>query len=66
VALAGAAVAQGDDGLAAQEARAAGEFQDQHLVQAGDGGEVERVEARHGREPGRGDAPLDRAALTVE
>ena len=64
--LAGAAVAQCDDVLAAQDVLAAGEFQHEYLVEAGDRGEVERVEALHRREPGRSDAPLHRAALTVD
>jgi hypothetical protein len=64
--LAGPAVAEGDDVLAASDVLAAGEFQRQHFVEAGDGGEVECLEALDRREPGLADAPLDDAALAVE
>ena len=64
--LARATVAQNNDVLAAQDILAAGEFEDEHLVERGDGGEVERVEALHRREPRRTDAPFDRAALAVD
>lgn len=64
--LAGAAVAQRDDVLAAQDIFAAGELEDEHLVEPGDSGEVERIEALHRREPRRPDTPLHRAALAVD
>ena len=64
--LAGAAVAECDDVLPAQDELAAPQLQHQHLVEARDGGEVEGVEALHCREPGGTDTALDDAALAVE
>jgi len=66
VGLAGAAIAKRDDILAAQDVLAAGELQHQHLVEAGNGGEVERVEAFDGRKPSGADPSLDGAALAVD
>jgi len=66
MALAGAAVAERDDVLPAQDELAAAEVQHQHLVEARDGGEVEGVEALHRREPGGTDAALDDATLAVD
>ena len=59
--LAGAAVAERDDVLAALDVLAARQFQDQHLVERRDGLEVEAVEAFDGGEPGLPDSPLDRS-----
>ncbi len=63
--LAGAAVAQRNDVLAAQDIFAAGQLKDEHLVQPGDGGEVERVEALCGRETRGTDAPFHRPGFAV-
>jgi hypothetical protein len=64
--LACATVAESDDVVASHDVFATGKFQDQHLVQAGDGGEVEVVKALDRREAGRTNAPLDRAAFPVD
>jgi hypothetical protein len=64
--LARAAVAQCNDVLAPQDILTAGKLQDEHLVEAGDGGKVERVEALHRREPRRPDTPLDRAPFAID
>ena len=64
--LARAAVPQGDHVLAPADILGAGELEDEHLVQAGDGGEVERVQALHRREPGGADPAFDHAALPVD
>ena len=45
---------------------AACQFQHEHLVEAGNGGEVERVETLHRREAGGSNPPLDGPALTVD
>jgi len=66
MALAGAAVAERDDVLPAQDELAAAEFQHQHLVEARDRGEVESVEALHRREPGGAYAALDDPALAID
>ena len=60
------AVAQRNDVLAAQDIFAAGELEHDHLVEPGDGGEVERVEALYGREPSCADAPFHRPAFAVD
>lgn len=52
MALAGAAVAERDHVISAQDQLAEGEFQHQHLVEAGDRGGVEYVEALDGGDPG--------------
>jgi hypothetical protein len=44
----------------------AGKLQHEHFVEAGDGREVERVEALHRPEPCRPDTPLDRAPLSID
>ena len=49
--LASPAVAQRDDILAASDILAAGEFQHEHLVEAGDGGEIECLEVLDRRKP---------------
>jgi len=54
------------DILPAFDPFAARQFQHQHLVEPGDGGEVEAVEAFRHREPGGLDAPLHHAALAVD
>ena len=64
--LAGAAVAERDDVLAALDVFTARQFQDQHLVERWDGLEVEAVEAFDGGEPGLPDPPLDHAAFAVD
>jgi len=63
VRLAGPAVSGCDDVLLAVDVFAASQLLDEHLVERGDGGEVEGVEALHGREPRRPDAPFDGLAL---
>src|SRR5680860_1842415 len=65
MALARAAVADGDDSFAPLDVVRARQFQQQHFVQRWQGQEVEAVEAFDGREPRRLDAPLDRAALAI-
>ena len=64
--LAGAAVAQRIDVLTTQDIFAAGEVKDEDLVERGDGGELERVEALHRRESRCPDTSLHRAALAVD
>ena len=66
VRLAGAAVAERDDVLMAQNVRAAGELEDEHLVEARDRGEVEGVEAFDRREARLPDPPLDDTPLAVD
>ncbi len=64
--LSGARVAKCDDVLPAQDKLAAGKFQHQHLVEAGDRREVEGVEAFDRREPRRLDPPFDHAPFPVD
>ena len=64
--LAGAAVSDGDDILAALDILTAGQFQHQGLVHRGDGWEVEGVQALHCRESRRPDAPLHHALVAVD
>ena len=64
--LAGPTVAERDEVLAALDVRAAGQLQDQRLVERGDDLEVEAVEALAHGEARRLDAPLDHAALAVD
>ena len=64
--LAGAAVADGDDVLAALDVFTAGQFHHQGLVRRGDGREVEGVEALDGGEAGRADAALHHALVSVD
>ena len=64
--LAGAGIAERDDVLAAQDELASSELEHQHLVEAGNGGEVEGVEAFDRREACRPDPPLDHSALPVD
>jgi hypothetical protein len=66
VGLAGAAVAERDHVLPLLHVAAAGELQDQHLVQGRDRGEVEAVQALDRREVGLADTPLDHPPLAVE
>ena len=66
VGLAGAAVAERDEVLAALDVLAAGQLQDQRLVERGDDLEVEAIEALDHGEARRLDAPLDHAALAVD
>src|SRR5277367_3838827 len=61
VRLARAGVAKRDDVVAAQDVFAAGEFENQHLVEAGNGREVECVEALHRGKARLTDAPFDNA-----
>ena len=61
-----AAVAEHDDVVAGNNERAARQLQDQRLVEAGDRGEVEGVQALDCREAGLADAPLEEAALAVD
>ena len=63
--LASSAVAERDDILTTLDVFASRQLQNQHLVERGDGLEVEAVEAFDGGEPGLSDPPLDHAALTV-
>ena len=64
--LARAAWAERDDVLAALDPFAARQFQHLHLVELGDGGEVEAVQAFDDREPCRLDAALDLAAIAFD
>ena len=64
--LAGAAVAERDDVLAALGIFTARQLHDQHLVERWDGLEVEAVEAFDGGEPGLPDPPLDHPAFAVD
>jgi hypothetical protein len=64
--LAGAAVADRDHVLAASDVLAAGNLQDQGLVERGDRREVETVEAFHRREPRLFDAALDHSAFSLD
>jgi hypothetical protein len=64
--LAGTAWSEGDHVLPLLEVGAAGELQDQHLVQGRDGGEVEAVQAFDRREVGLADAPLDHPPLAFQ
>ena len=64
--FAGAARPQGDDILAPINPFAAGKLQHLHLVQGGDGLEVEAVETFDGGELGRLDTPLDHSAFPVD
>jgi hypothetical protein len=66
VGLAGAAGPEGDDILTTIDVFAARQLPDQGLVERRDGFEVEAVEAFHGGEARRLDAPLDHAALPVD
>jgi hypothetical protein len=66
VGLAGTAGAKGDDVFTALDVVATGEFQDEGLVEGGDGREIEAVEAFDGGKARRLDAPLDHAALAVD
>jgi hypothetical protein len=49
--LAGSAIAEGDEVLAASDILAAGKLQHEHLVEAGDGGEIECLEVLDRRKP---------------
>ena len=64
--LAGAAVADGDDVLAAGDVFRAGKFQHQGLVERRQGQEVEAVEAFDRREPGLLDPPLDHPPFPLD
>ena len=66
VCLAGSAVSDRDDVVARGDVLAAGEFQRQRLVERGDGGEVESVEALHRGKARGANAALDRAAFAVD
>ena len=66
VSLAGSRVAQGDDIVAPGNELAAGKFEHQHLVDAGDRGEVERVDGLDGWEARLSDAALDHAPLAID
>ncbi len=56
----------GNDVVVGDDIFATGEFEDERLVERGDGGEVECVEALHRREPGGADATLHHASLAVD
>ena len=64
--LAGAAVADRDHVVAASDVLAAGELQDQSLVERRDRREVETVEAFHRREPCLLDAALDHSPFPLD
>ena len=64
--LASAAVADGDDVLAALDVFAAGQFHDQGLVHRGDRREVKGVQALDCRESGGADPPLHHALVAVD
>src|SRR6476660_8726683 len=66
VTLAGAAVADRDHVLAALDVFAAGELENQRLVERRDGGEVETVEAFHCREACLFDAALDHPPFPLD
>ena len=66
VGLAGAAVADGDDVLAALDVFTPGQLHDQWLVQRRDGQEVEGVQALGGGEARRADAALHHALVAVD
>jgi hypothetical protein len=66
VALARAARPQGDDVLVPCDELASGEIEDEFLVQAGDGVEVEALEALDRREPGGLDPTVDHPGFAVE
>ena len=64
--LARAAGTKRNDILAPLDPLATGQFQHLHLVELGDGGEVEAVQAFDDREPCRLDPALDLAALPFD
>ena len=64
--LAGAAVADRDDVVPAGHILRAGHLQDEHLVERRNGGEVEAVQALHGREPSFLDPTLHHAPFAVD
>ena len=64
--LARAAVAESDDVVARHDIFATGEFERQRLVERGDGGEVERVEAFDRRKACGANAALDHAPFAVD
>src|ERR1700704_4791225 len=66
VGLAGAAVADRDDILPAGHILRAGELQHEGLVERRNGGELEAVQALHGREPRLLDPTLHHAPLAVD
>src|ERR1039458_7124054 len=66
VGLAGAGVAYRDDVLPAAHILRAGEVQHEDLVERGNDGEVEAVQALHGREPRLLDPTLHRAPFAVD
>src|SRR5665647_2542796 len=66
VRLARAGVAERDDVVAAQDIFTAGEFENQHLVEAGDRHEVERIEALHRWKARLANAPFDDPPLPVD
>jgi len=66
VRLARAGVAERDDVVAAQDVFAAREFENQHLVEAGNDREVERVEALDRRKARLANAPFDNAPFPID
>ena len=60
------ALPRGDHVLAARQIFASGQLQQERLVERRQGGEVIAVEALHGRETGRPNAPLDQALFPVD
>ena len=64
--LSSSTIAESDDVITGDDIFAARQFQHEHLVEAGDGGEVERVEAFYRRESRGADPPFHRAALAVD
>jgi hypothetical protein len=66
VALACAAVAKRDDVLAPEDVFASRKLQDQHLVERGDGVELEAVEPLHGREARGANAALHHTPLPLD
>src|ERR1022692_1156331 len=66
VGLAGAGVADRDDVLPAGHILRTGELQHEGLVERRNGGEVEAVQALHGREPRLLDPPLDHPPFAVD
>jgi hypothetical protein len=66
VALAGAAVAERDNVLPAQNVLAARQLQDQHFVEGRDRSKIEAIEPLYGREARGANAPFHHAALALD
>jgi hypothetical protein len=64
--LAGTAVAEGEDVFPLGDVLAARQFQYQDLVEGGNRGEVEAIQAFDGGEMGGPNAPLDQPSFSVD